>query len=127
MSQFATKNVKDLKDFLCNTCFHDAKLENIKYNYLSDNLTVEAFNPIFDCKLKLDFSGIETVFATKGNWLYGNSEEISSLTVEDDFSYIQKYIPEFNKSVNEFLYLVFQMFSGDEIHIVCKRIYVNND
>lgn len=127
MPQFKVENVIKLKEFLYDPCFHDASLKNINYEYTSDNLIIEAFNPFFNCKIKFDFTGIDTVFATKGNWFYSNSVEINSLTVEEDFSYLQKNVPQFDKTIDEFLYFVFQMFSGDEIHIVCKEVTVEKN
>ncbi len=124
MPQFTVEKIKNLKAALYNSCFHDATFRTIKYDCSSNKLMVEAFNPILKCELKLIFERIDTVFATKGNWLFGNSEEINSLTVEDDFSYLQKHIPQYDRKIEEFLYLVFQMFSGDEFHIVCKEVFV---
>ena len=127
MPQFKVENVKELKAFLYDSCFHDATFKNIDYDYASGKLMIEAFNCFFNCKWKLDFSEIETIFVTKGNWLLDRSEEISSLTVEDDFSYLKEYVPKFDKTIDEFLYLVFQMFTGDEIHIVCKEVAVEKN
>lgn len=124
MQHFKAEKNKELKDYLRDPCFHDATLKTIKYDYLSNYLEVEAVNPFLSCQLKFLFGGIETVFATKGNWLYGNSKEINSLTIEDSFSYLQKYIPQYDRTIDEFLYLSFQMFSEDEIHVVCKEVTV---
>ncbi len=127
MPHFKVENVKELKSFLYDSCFHDATFKKIDYDYASGKLMIEAFNLFFNCKWKVDFSEIETIFVTKGNWLFGSSEEISSLTVEDDFSYLKEYVPKFDKTIDEFLYLIFQTFSGDEIHIVCKEVTVEKN
>lgn len=125
MLRFNSTETKALNDFLYNSYIHDAKLENLSYNHIDNNLRINAFNPIFNVNFKFVFWNVETVFATKGDWLFGNTKEINSLTVENDFLYLRKYIPKYDKNIEDFLYLVFQTFSGDEIHVVCKEISVN--
>ena len=67
------------------------------------------------------FLNIDITLAIKGNE-HGSRETILSLTVEDDFSYLQNYIPNRCEGVEDSLYLLFQMFSGDELHIVSKEV-----
>ena len=125
MPRYNKNNTKELKEFLYNSYVHDAKLENIKYDCREDSIKIELFNPIFDVKIALTFLDIGIAFAMKGEWSE-NRETISSLTAEEDFSYLQNYLLKPSKYMEDSLYLLFQMFSGGELHIVSKEVIVEN-
>ena len=63
------------------------------------------------------------MFAIKGDWSE-NRETIISLTAEEDFSYLQNYNIKHSEYMEDSLYLLFQMFSGDELHIVSKEVII---
>lgn len=44
--------------------------------------------------------------------------------MEEDFTYLKKYLSDCDESVDSNLYLLFQMFSGDELHIVSKEVII---
>lgn len=121
MPRYNKNNTKELKEFLCNSYVHDAKLEKVKYDCREDNIKIELFNPISDIKIDLTFLNIEIALAIKGEWS-GNRDTIISLTVEEDFSYLQNYLLKHSEYMEDSLYLLFQMFSGDEVHIVSKEV-----
>ena len=91
MLRYNKNNIKELKEYLYNSYVHDAKLENIKYDCKEDSIKIELFNPIFNVKIDLTFLNIGTVLTIKGEWP-GDRETIISLTVEEDFSYLQNYL-----------------------------------
>ena len=122
MSKYSKNSVRKLEEFLYNSHIHDSRLENIRYDFGRDKIEIELFNPIFDVKYYLVFSSIEVMFTTRGKW-YANREIISSLTIED-FSYLKNYLVQFDEYAGEPLYLLFQMFSGDEVHIVSKEVSI---
>ena len=123
MPRYNKNNIKELKEYLYNSCVHDAELKNIKCDYIEDQIEIELFNPIFDVKILLTFLNIGITFSVKGDWL-GNRETISSLTVEDDFSYLHNYLIKRSENREDSLYMLFQMFSGDELHIVSKEVII---
>lgn len=123
MPRFDGGKVKEIKDFLYNSCVHDAKLENVVYKCREDVIKIELFNPIFNVKINLSFRNVGIVLAIKGK-AHGSRETILSLTAEEDFSYLQNYLPHYSESIEDSLYLLFQMFSGDELHIVSKEVSV---
>ena len=73
--------------------------------------------------MNLIFRNVEIALAVKGKE-YGSSETILSLTAEEDFTYLKKYLSDCDESVDSNLYLLFQMFSGDELHIVSKEVII---
>ena len=123
MPRYNKKNTKELEAFLYNSYVHDAKLENVKYNYREDSIEIELFNPISGVKIDLTFLNIGIALTIKGDWS-GNRETIISLTVEKDFSYLQNYLFKHSEYMEDSLYLLFQMFSGDELHIVSKEVII---
>lgn len=123
MPRYHKNNEKELKEFLCNSYVHDAKLENIKYDCRKDTIIFELFNPIHDAKINLTFLNIIFALKIKGDWS-DNHETVISLSVEEDFSFLRDYPLKKHISITKELYLLFQMFSGDEFHIVSNEVIV---
>lgn len=123
MKKFDKNNSSKLKELLYDSFVHDAKLENIEYKCGEDGIKIELFNPIFNVKIYLTFYNIEIAFAIKGREA-GSQETIISLTVEEDFSYLQTYLSNQSVDMASSLYLLFQTFSGAELHIVSKEVVV---
>lgn len=123
MPRFNKNNTKELVELLYNSCVHDAKLETFQYNCRQDSIKIELLNPISRVKIELTFINIGIALTIKGEWS-GSRETVISLTVEEDFSYLQNYILKHNEYKEDSLYLLFQMFSGDELHIVSKEVIV---
>lgn len=123
MPLFDKCHIKELQEILYYSHIHDAKLESVRYEWGKNRLIVETYNPIFDVGLNLTFHDIGITLAISGNEPL-NRETIISLTVEEYFSYLQNYIQQYSSNLENSLYLLFQMFSGDELHIVSKEVNV---
>lgn len=123
MMKFDRNSITKLKEFLYNSCVHDAKMKSIEYQCGENGIKIELFNPIFNSKMTIIFQNVEIVLAVKGK-SYGDSKTIISLTVEEDFSYLKTYLQKYSEGIESSLYLLFQMFSGDELHIVSKEVVV---
>ena len=123
MPRYNKSNTKELKEFLHNSCVHDAKLINIKYVYGEDKIKIGLFNPITDVKIDFTFLNIGILLTIKGDWP-GNRETIISLTSEEDFSCMQKYFLKSENHMEDYIYLLFQMFSGDEVHFLSKEVII---
>lgn len=123
MPRFNKNCMKELEEFLYNSCVHDAKIENVGYKRGEDCLKIELFNPIFHTKIDFTFHNIGIALAMKGEWSE-NRETISSLTAEEDDTYLRNYIPKHIEGAEDSLYLLFQMFSGDELHIVSEEVVI---
>ena len=126
MPRYKKSNIRELKEFLYNSCVHDAKLKNINYDCTpsgSTSMFPLNFSVIRMVKIALTFLDIEIMLTVKGEWCE-NRETIISLTAEDDFSYLQNYLIKHGESMEDSLYMLFQMFSGDELHIVSKEVII---
>ena len=122
MPRYNKNNVKELKELLYNSYVHDAELENAEFDFKEDSIKITLSNPIFGAKIDFTFLNIETALTIKGDW-QGERATIVSLTVEEDFSYLQKYLTKHGEYMDS-LYLLFQTFSGNELHIVSKEVIV---
>lgn len=123
MPRFDKNHMEDLKMFIYNGYDHDSKLEKVRYDCEKDIMIIKLFNPIFNVKIIYTFYNIEMTLAMKGNE-YGCRETIISLTVEENTQYLQNYLKNCENYNENFIYLVFQMFSGDELHIVSKEVSI---
>lgn len=123
MRKFNKSSILELKNLLRDSYVHDAKLKKFNYTLGENCIEIELFNPIFNVKLNLTCHGIEAALATKGEW-GGSRETVLSLSAEDDFSCLKKLVPTLNNGAEDYLYLLIQTFSGDELHIVSREVNV---
>ena len=121
MQKYDKRNTAELKKFIYNSCAHDAKIENIEYKCGEGSIKIEFSNSFFNVRTEMLFQDLEIVFAVKGKE-YGNRETVISLTLEEDYSYLRTYLLERNEFPEGCLYLLFQMLSGDELHIVSRAV-----
>lgn len=121
MQRFDKTNADALRDLIYNSYAHDAKVESVEYKCGDDELKIRLFNPIFNVKLDLDFHDVKLAFAVKGKE-HGIPDTLISLTVEDDFSYLQAQLKDDSAYSEDSLYLLLQMFSGGELHVVAKEV-----
>jgi len=73
------------------------------------------------------FEGISILITTNLD-IWGTNNTLLSLTVEDDALPIQSFLEKINgdnKSFYNSLYVVFQNFSGNEMHIICEKVYIS--
>ena len=125
MPQFDRFQIEDLKDYLYHSGVHDAKIKTLKYDRERRNLTVEAVNPIHNVRIRMAFKEIKVILSNSGNEL-GCRETILSLSVEEDYSYFQNCAQVCGDCFDNSLYLLFQMFSGDELHIISEKVFIEN-
>ena len=122
MQKFKYDQIQSLQEFLYCSCIHDAKFISFIYDYNRKNITIEAINAIVKTKISILFKNVDIVFAFKGNE-FGDRETISSLCVEKNSSFLENSILKFKQMSKDYLYLVFEMFSGDEIHIISQEVH----
>lgn len=108
-----------LKEFLRHQCsIHDAILVSTSYDRKKAELSLKAFNPYYGTTLYFTFREVKILLSLRGD-AFGSPEAIHSLTLEEDFSYLPLKTAG---DLSGYLYLLFQMFSMDELHIVAKSV-----
>ena len=122
MLHFDFSHSKELKDFLYNEFTHDAKIKKMAYEYLENKLYIEAYHEFFDVKTIYSIHNITMFVLEKGDW-GGVRDSIFSLTVEKK-SYFPYRDERKEQRKEDFLYLLLQTFSGDEIHVAAKEVDV---
>ena len=123
MPSFDKSNIVELKAFLYNEWVHDAIIECVNCDYGNESVGISLFNPYCNVKADFTFHIVEVALSIKGKW-HGDRKEIIGITVEDDFSYLEEYLSNYSEYSEDSLYLLFQMFSGDELHIVAKKVVI---
>ena len=63
-------------------------------------------------------------YAYVNNHQYGSYETINSLSVEDDTTLTESPVYIADDQQSQYLYLLFQLISGDEIHIVSREVII---
>lgn len=121
--QFDRSQMGELKDYLYHSDIHDAQIETFRYDREGRILTVETVNPIHNVRIDMIFKEVKVFLSISGNE-FGRRETILSLTVEEDYSCLQNCAQVCGDCFDDSLYLLFQMFSGDELHIICEKVFI---
>lgn len=126
MPRFNESQKNELEEFIYNSNIHDATILSSSYNREDKTLFIHSFNSFFHSKLTFSFLETKVIHLCTGNE-FGDSSTILSLTVEDDNLDLKV-----NPNVNDYelegcIHVLFQMFSGDELHIMAKEILVNSE
>ena len=127
MNNFDINNVKELKDFLYfGTWGHDAKIKSFNYNIAENNIKIELLNPYVKKHVAIIFKGIELVLKINGKerWDFEAPETVNTLLVQDTFSDLCEYLPNYSGEFNGLLCLMFEMFSLERIYIVAKEVNI---
>lgn len=122
MTSFSYDNKDSLVRFLsCIETIHDGKIVQIGSDIRSKEWTVVIENEYTSSSIRILFKDV-TVFISIGISKWGNDYSISSLTLEEPEETLMHMIEPEMIDINKSLYLVFQLFSGDEIHVICQNV-----
>ena len=118
---FDTTQKEELKKALHKMCVHDAIID---YEELKDNrLTILLTNPYFHKQLSFTFHdllGYKHIYSNE----YGRHDTIIGLDIEDKEEDSDGVKISFS---NDYIYLVFDTFSADEIHVVSKSVCIEEN
>ena len=125
MLRFNRVQIRALREYLYHSYVHDAVIEATDYDRKEKKLTIKAFNPIWNSRMHFTFEKVKVILNISGNEP-GSSETIVSLTAEGDYSYLQNYINGYSDGQPDYVYILFQMLSGDELHIVSQNVIIDD-
>lgn len=125
MYYFSFDKRNNIADILRCLPIHDSVYAENQYNKTEKEWKVTLYNPICNTKMYFVFQSVCLILATDfdiwGKDIWGKNDEISSLTLEDNYTFLTPILEKTCKiNKNEYLYFLFQSFSGNEIHIICK-------
>lgn len=124
MPQFDKCKKEDLKNYLFYSNVHDAIIETIQYDHAQDTLIVKSVNRIYNDRINLFFDKVKCITFIKGKEM-GDSQKILSLTIEEKTQFQNHFPAEYLVFFDDSIYLLFQMFSGDELHIVAESVFMD--
>lgn len=114
MVVFDSTHKTDFENFLYNSCIHDAFLTDIKI-FTPSRISVTAVNHTYNQQYHFVFDNVHWCSYSQGDW-HGENEQVLSLSLEES-------IP-CQPQISDGIILLFQMFSGSEIYIVCDTVNV---
>lgn len=128
MTKFDKSKTEELKKFLYHIDSHDAEIMNSKYDIKNGIYYINLYNPIDKSAMHFIFYDVKIAMFFKDynrGLLFGDNEKIYSLSVEEDYSCFENNFNLSEGYYNGTLYLLFEMFSGDVLHIVSKEVSVD--
>ena len=123
MYKFDKHQIEDLKQWLLESNVHDSQIYFLKYDQEKGILKLRMFNPFFDVGINFIFEEVMVFLSINSDEL-SNRKTVLGVTVEDDFSYLQNCTGVCDGDISSSLYLLFEIVSGDQLHIVCKNVIV---
>lgn len=126
MLAFDNLHINDLKEYLYYSYIHDAKIEALSYDKNKKSLTISIVNSIYDNQIKIIFENVKIILSLNGNEI-GSCEQILSLSIEEDYSFLKSFPSVCQHCFFDNIYLLFQMFSGDELHIVSEKVLIDDN
>lgn len=109
--------------FLRASSIHDSRFEKIQIDNERRFLKTTTFNPIDKVKMEMVFSDVILLLSINDN-KWGEDASIIDLTINEDYSFAENLLPEQHALKNDYFHFVFQMFSGNEIHILSSELVV---
>lgn len=125
MLRFNRENRDALKLFIYNSHIHDAEITETSYTHGDHSITISAYNEYYGDRYSFTFRNVRLFLITNAEPERGNV--IISLTAEGDLSYLRERVPSSSRWGNMPLYLLFQMLSGDEFHILADEVLVEHN
>ena len=125
MPKYDNSQIDDLKKYIYCSNVHDAKIETMSYDIEKKFFMIRAVNSIYGEEINFFFNEVNNILFVNGNGM-GSHETIISLTVEEDCSYRSLFTNMCSDGLSNSIYLLFQMFCGDELHILSKNVLIDN-
>ena len=126
MIKFDKSQYNALRTFLLASYVHDAQIEKFNYDHDVGTLYICAMNHFYRKKYRFSFLGLKSILFVN-NHQYGSYETINSLTVEDNTTLTESPVYISDDHHSQYLYLLFQLISGDEIHIVSREVIIEEE
>ena len=126
MQNFDKNHSELLKKYIYFSSMHDSIIHDTRYEFDKKTLHIKLINSTCNIKYHLLFEGVTIFWFTKGGEL-GREDAVLSFSIEDDYSPMLNWNIIKDLDVNEMLYLMFQMFCGSELHVLCKNVNIHSE
>ena len=121
MRCFNIENRKEIEEYLYTSCTHDGVFTNAVYDQISKTFTVHIDNPVWNGTEDLVFAGV-CMFVSVADYKWGDNEQVNALVMLDSTKEPPGYVK--NCEFEDKLCFVWEMFSGNQIFIVCSELRV---
>lgn len=128
MIRFDKSKMDELKEFLYHSDSHDAEIKNSKYDMENKIYYINLYNSILNVEMNFIFYNVKIVMFFKDynyGQLSGYSDQIYCLSVEENYSLFKSNPNLHDDYYNDTLYLLFETFSGDALHVVCNEVSID--
>ncbi len=124
MLRFDKAHGKELDACIRHSQIHDAEIRAFRYDKQEQiaTITIETVNPIFGDRMQFTFWNVKAVLSVCGSEPRGG-ETILSMSVQVDDSYLKNRMRICGDAAEDNLYILFQMLSGGELHILSKEVF----
>lgn len=120
--EFCKSNIDLLKEYIYYSDVHDSKIEKAIFNNRDNTISIRLFNSISESGYKMVFGDVKVWLYTMGE--FTGYKTVSSLTIEEDYSVLGECFDD-EGEMSDYIYLLFQTASGDELHIVAKTVCID--
>ena len=123
--RFSNSNRNEFENWLSLGYVHDSIVTEYFYEIKSKTLHITLVNAHSNTKMDFNFEDIRFLSIINKNE-FGNSEEVLVGVLENDYSFLEDKLNVKESSyIENSLYLVFQMFSMDELHILFESVLLD--
>lgn len=124
MTIYDIKTLKELDDYLrygpART--HDALFEKICIDKKNKSVSITLYEPYESVQTDIFLKNVCLFFSIETDSWGTDDESIYSFVAVDSLIGIENIVKEANLNTERLLHLIFEMFSGNEIHILCEEI-----
>ena len=122
--RFCKENLTDFKTFLYHAIgVHDAEIQEYIHNVVTGEISFSTTNKYTKINMHWRVLGVSVVVWTSGPEI-GQNGSINYAGVEEDYSCPVRYSTFENDDLHDCVYMLFEMFSGDQLHIVSEEVFV---
>ena len=124
MPEFDKSSIAELKNYLYCGSIHDGEISQFNYDRENQTLNLDIINNYVNKRICFTFYDVLTFVSTSGEYDYASRNTIYGLVLEEDFSLFKSFPMIKLERFENMIYFVFETFSGDEIHIVFKKVSI---
>lgn len=110
------KDDNELREYLQASNIHDGQFQQAIYNQITKEFSVHIENPIWNDSVDMVFAGV-CEFLSIADYKWGDDETINAFVLITD--------KESNAHKGK-LNFVFEMFSGNQIRVVCSELRISS-
>lgn len=126
MLRFIRSQTSDLVNYFHASTIHDSEFAEINYDPAQRIAKIKVINYFYGIRIDMRFLNVK-LFISVNEDKWGTNNSISSLTVEDSQQLLELFPKLDPKEADNCIYCLFQLFSGNEIHILSTDVELDEN